>query len=124
MKRLASCVAFWIVMGLLSPSGFAEQKPPGSLSDEDKLPVPPQQSAAWTPPAGALPKPLVSAATKLFQQGLADPRGCEYREIELLSSRSEFYDPKYEPLATHGWVLPGARMGSISRSAGTGWFVL
>ena len=64
MKRLASCVAFWIVMGLLWPSGFAEQKPPGSLSDEDKLPVPPSNRRPGRLRQLALPKPLVSAATK------------------------------------------------------------
>jgi hypothetical protein len=66
------------------------------------LPTPPRQAAPWTPPAG-VPDTLVSTATVLFQQGLADPRGCEYREIELTfdSIREGARIAK-----THGWVLP------------------
>ncbi|MGO8744455.1 MAG: hypothetical protein ACLQNE_00565 [Thermoguttaceae bacterium] len=107
MKRLASYVAYGIVTGLLPLNIFAGQGPLASLPDDGKLPVPPRQSMAWTPPASGLPKSLVSAATKLFQEGLADPRGCEYREIELFV----LYETYCRPLATHGWVLPAPAHG-------------
>src|SRR5262249_3075208 len=35
--------------------------------------------------------------------GLADPRGCAYREIELQIGSVWGFD---EPVRTHGWVLP------------------
>ena len=64
------------------------------------------QKSAWVSPPSELPQAFVSATKTLFDQGLADPRGCEYREIEV---------PVGEPwsgdggvIKTHGWVLPGA----------------
>jgi hypothetical protein len=97
-------------MGVLLPNAFGKQKLPDSFPEDCELPTPPQQAAVWTPPPGASPKKLVSAATMLFHQGLADPRGCEYREIELLCHR-EHYLPSHELLATRGWVLPGPPQG-------------
>jgi hypothetical protein len=35
------------------------------------------------PPQTRLPAALVEVAAKLFDQGFGDPRGCEYREVEL-----------------------------------------
>jgi hypothetical protein len=71
------------------------------------LPTPPRQSAAWTPPPTKLPATLVSTAEHLFQLGLADPRGCEYREIEVLVGG---YAPEWKDSVetTHGWVIPAA----------------
>ncbi len=62
----------------------------------DTLPVPPQQSAPWKPPGDAGLERWVDAAQTLFTQGFADPRGCEYREIEVTAG------------STRGWVLPRA----------------
>ena len=42
-----------------------------------ELPRPPQQDAAWSSPDADLPANYVSATQLLFEQGLADPRGCE-----------------------------------------------
>jgi len=71
------------------------------------LPAPPEQSAAWTAPPTKLSKTLVSATVHLFQLGLADPRGCEYREIEVLVGG---YAPEWKDavVRTHGWVIPAA----------------
>ena len=47
------------------------------------IPDPPRQKEPWTPPQTKLPRFLVSATAALFEQGMADPRGCEYREVEI-----------------------------------------
>ena len=74
-----------------------------------QYPEPPQQHAAWTPPKTALPAAVVAAAIKLFDQGLADPRGCEYREVEL--DVGEPWEGVASPIKTRGWVLPAAPAG-------------
>jgi hypothetical protein len=48
------------------------------------IPEPPEQKSPWASPQTQLPEDLMSAATRLFEQGLADPRGMEYREIEVI----------------------------------------
>ncbi len=60
-----------------------------------KIPEPPHQKDAWKPPASKVPEDFVKAAALLFEQGLADPRGCEYRVVGLTNGGS-----------VHGWVLP------------------
>ena len=67
------------------------------------LPTPPQQTSLWTPPAG-LPGPLVSAATTLFDQGLADPRGGDYRQVSV--GVGNVWGGDGGVARTHGWVLP------------------
>lgn len=67
------------------------------------LPEPPQQHKSWRPDL-AIPTNLVSAAEKLFEQGFPDPRGCEYREIEV--TVSGVWDGKATSAKTYGWVLP------------------
>jgi len=47
---------------------------------------------------------LETAVAKLFQAGLADPRGCEYREVEVVAGRD--YRLSGITVKTHGWVLP------------------
>src|SRR5947209_6162181 len=48
------------------------------------LPEPPQQKVAWTAPQQTtLPERLIGAADLLFAHGMADPRGGEYRQIEV-----------------------------------------
>src|SRR5687768_16132839 len=43
----------------------------------------PMQKAAWGRPQTTLPEALVRAVQLLFDQGVADPRGCEYRRVEV-----------------------------------------
>ncbi|HWS90513.1 MAG TPA: hypothetical protein VN282_26330 [Pyrinomonadaceae bacterium] len=69
------------------------------------LPEPPRQRAPWTPPQTKLPEALVSATRTLFEQGLADPRGGEYREVEFVTG-SVWGDAG--KLKTRAWVLPAA----------------
>ena len=47
------------------------------------IPEPPSQGQPWRAPATTLPKFLVTATGLLFEQGVADPRGCEYRRVEI-----------------------------------------
>jgi len=67
------------------------------------IPVPPAQSQPWTPPQTKLPAVVVSAITELFNDGLADPRGCEYREIDVITGA---WSGDSGGLRTHGWVVP------------------
>ena len=83
------------------------------------IPDPPGQGQPWTPPETSLPRFLVRASATLFEQGLADPRGGDYRAIEIVVGG--VWSNVGESLSTHGWVLPGApgkRPGSQSRGAG------
>jgi hypothetical protein len=68
-----------------------------------QLPEPPQQYRPWQPDP-AIPTNVVSAAETLFEQGFPDPRGCEYREIEV--EVSGVWDGKGRLVKTDGWVLP------------------
>jgi len=67
------------------------------------LPTPPQQNEPWTPPETRLPKFLVTASRLLFEQGLADPRGCEYRSIRI--QVDDLRGGRLETVTT-GWALP------------------
>jgi hypothetical protein len=86
------------------------------------LPVPPQQSAPWTPAPTACPETFIAAARMLFEQGLPDPRECEYRKILVGGWRRELFAgpvglvPADDLMVSgglqranesRGWVLPG-----------------
>ncbi len=69
------------------------------------LPEPPAQHQPWTPPSGrGLPEYVVTVAGKLFDAGLADPRGGEYREIEFAVPFAD-YPEAHDRLKTHAWVF-------------------
>jgi hypothetical protein len=77
--------------------------------DGDRFPTPPNQNAPWTPPTRNLPPGMSEVAEGLFRDGFPDPRGCEYREIQVASlGYSEFYGSRGTVLLeeTVGWVLP------------------
>ncbi len=67
----------------------------------------------WRPAAG-IPTNILSAVTTLFEQGFPDPRGCDYREIEV--AVSGVWSSKSSLVKTHGWVLP-ARFRETNRFA-------
>src|SRR5262249_26924255 len=68
---------------------------------EAALPVPPQQNTPWKQPSGnGVPDYLGSVAAKLFEVGLADPRGGSYRDVEIVFRHGE-----KETLETHAWVF-------------------
>jgi hypothetical protein len=54
----------------------------------------------------------------LFEQGLADPRGCEYREVRLTVGKISLFNQTGETatMTTHAWVLP-AESGERQRYA-------
>lgn len=68
-----------------------------------RLPEPPQQHSPWHPDP-AIPTNILSAVDMLYEQGFPDPRGCEYREIEV--EVSGVWDGKARLVKTRGWVLP------------------
>jgi len=76
----------------------------------EKTPIPPEQNDPWTSPPTTLSPAVVSGISQLFSDGMADPRGCEYREIQIQIS------PKYKE-NVHGWVLPGTG----KQRYGIGW---
>ncbi len=83
------------------------------------VPAPPRQRDPWTPPATKLPRYLVSAAATLYEQGLADPRGCEYRAVRLASDQeSDNGLAAARPPALHAWVIPATGTGP---RAAVGW---
>jgi len=66
----------------------------------DALPLPPQQNAKWEHGDDALSQ----AAALLFEQGLANPAGLEYREIEIAVGNP--WSGGGNAVKTHGWILP------------------
>lgn len=78
---------------------------PSPKLDGDVLPEPPAQKHDWVAPPSDLPDSYVNAAKTLFDQGLADPRDCEYREIEVATG--SVWSGDGGVIETHGWVLPG-----------------
>src|SRR5262245_48668903 len=86
----------------ISGMNLAQQNKPvrAPFFQGEGLPTPPQQNAPWPHGADA----LLKAAATLFEQGLADPRGLEYREIEIAVGNP--WDGGGYPLKTHGWILP------------------
>lgn len=73
-----------------------------TLAEEPTLPTPPVQADAWTPPPTTLPRFLIAATATLCEQGLADPRGCDYRAIRVVVGT----EPR--EVDADGWVLPAA----------------
>ena len=69
------------------------------------LPPPPEQRSAWSAANSNLPTNYLSATAILFEQGLADPRGCKYQEIEV--GTGSVWSGDGGVVKTHGWVLPG-----------------
>ncbi len=76
---------------------------PTTIRKPASFPEPPMQHAAWTAPDGA----LGSATANVFELGLADPRGCDYRAITI--SVGDVWGNE-QAVDTHGWVLPGSQL--------------
>jgi hypothetical protein len=70
--------------------------------DGTGIPAPPFQEAAWETRT-KLSEKLVSATRLLFEQGMADPRGCEYREVDVAVGSVWGGE---STVSTHGWLLP------------------
>ncbi len=73
----------WLGALVFVPLGAPAQRYRQAPMFEGKMiPDPPSQGQPWTAPATKLPRFLVTATELLFEQGVADPRGCEYRQVE------------------------------------------
>lgn len=96
--------AFCLLAAPCVCSAQKREEPPPKFEGAS-LPEPPRQREPWTPPQTKLPAALVDATRTLFEQGLADPRGGEYREVEMVTG-SVWGDAG--KLKTHAWVLPAA----------------
>jgi hypothetical protein len=72
---------------------------------DTNLPAPLMQNTPWALPETDLPTNYVSATSILFEQGLADPRDCDYRAIEV--GTGNVWQGDGGVVQTHGWVLPG-----------------
>jgi len=63
------------------------------------------QHDPWKPPVAGPGDVFASAVSVIFDSGLPDPRGCEYRQVSvprlLLAGRMQI-------VQTQGWVLPAA----------------
>jgi hypothetical protein len=72
-----------------------------ALTARAALPEPPKQHEPWTlTMAEGIPDYVVNVTASVFDAGLADPRGGEYREIELQGG-----------LKTHGWAFGSFAVG-------------
>src|SRR5271165_5269020 len=70
------------------------------------LPEPPNQHNPWTPPVSqGIPDYVVRVTAWLFDAGLADPRGCTYREVEVLGLAEN--PDNTNDRQTHAWVFSG-----------------
>jgi len=105
----AACLT--LLSGGVACGGEFRPSPPSAGSS---LPEPPRQNAPWAAPTVDLPAALVTAVEALFQAGMADPRGCEYRAVEVAVGSCWSGDGGIAP--THGWLLP-AKGGDKQRFA-------
>jgi hypothetical protein len=109
--RLPAILACAAALG----GGLDAREPALPRFQGDALPAGPQQSAPWTPPKTRLSSRLIAATRTLFAQGVADPRGCEYREIKTMAGDAD-REAEEGVAASHGWVLPAdsARKGRFA----------
>ena len=75
------CVAVLATAGVVSLGAQEALRAP--KFEGKMIPDPPSQRQPWTAPETKLPKSLVDATGILFDQGVADPRGCEYRQVSI-----------------------------------------
>jgi hypothetical protein len=87
-----------LVLSLIALASLGAQEPrPTARFAGKSIPDPPRQKEPWTPPQTKLPLFLVSATSAMFEHGMADPRGCEYREVAIVEGRT---------IKTQAFVLP------------------
>ena len=89
------CVTVLAIAGVVSLGAQEARRAP--KFEGKMIPDPPSQRQPWTAPETKLPKSLVDATGILFDQGVADPRGCEYRQVSIGGHNIE---------TTRGFVLP------------------
>lgn len=97
-----------LLLPLIASACLGAQGPGKAVKFTGKsIPDPPRQKEPWTPPQTKLPPFLVTATAALFEQGMADPRGCEYRDVGIVEGWT---------FKTRAFVLP-ERPGDTGRFA-------
>ncbi len=101
-----------IAILLIASHTFAAafQNNPTAAINSRNFPLPPRHDAPWQPPQTSLPATFLTATIKLFEQGLADPRDCEYRQVEI--AISSIWGGRVGIAKTYAWVLPQQQNGS------------
>ena len=106
MRKVVFCSVFLLTCGPAAVVPQPTVTPPPTatpeiapIGDKGAYPTPPRQTAPWTPKSS----PLALVATKLFDHGLGDPRGCTYREIEIVLG--DVWSGGGEAKKTHGFVF-------------------
>lgn len=95
------------LLAALAPASWAQFPKPAPVFSGTATPVPPLQDKPWKAPKSAIPTGGAEAIAELFADGLADPRECEYREVELPAR--ELHSGSV--IQTRAWVLPGQQDG-------------
>ncbi|MGC8643701.1 MAG: hypothetical protein ACP5XB_27900 [Isosphaeraceae bacterium] len=93
-KQLLAKALLPILVGaaVVSACGQHQQNPPRVRFEGKLIPKPPAQQQPWTAPATKLSRFLVTTTELLFQQGVADPRGCPYRQVEIAPYGLVFFE--------------------------------
>ena len=103
-------VFFLVVITGASISTLAqavESDSPSPHFEGTAIPLPPAQTTPWEAPTiEAQYEPFVSATERLFAAGMADPRGCEYRQVSFATGSCWTGDAGV--FETNAWVLPSA----------------
>lgn len=81
-------------------------RPKGKPLTVSDFPEPPQQRMQWEAATNVISSEFESATKSLFEQGLADPRSCDYREVEI--QVGDVWGGTGDKVKTHGWVLPNS----------------
>jgi hypothetical protein len=97
--------ASFLIATQTSVAAFQNNQP--SALTGPSFPIPPRHGAPWHPPQTSLPATFLTSSIKLFEQGLADPRDCEYRQVEI--AVSSIWGGVVMISKTHAWVLPQQR---------------
>lgn len=102
-----------VVLGLLSLCDVGAacgqtiaptRPPPAPLFAGRELAAPPESGKTWTPPPAQRSTEWESVVRELLKHGFADPRGCEYREVELTCG--SVWSNVGHVVKTHAWVIP------------------
>jgi hypothetical protein len=113
-RRSASLVCVVLISVTVGLGAGLAAVPSMAFTEEPTLPTPPRQAEPWTSPPTSLPRFFISTTATLCEQGLADPRGCEYRKIRMARRSSGARRSRVGD--TNGWVLP-ATHGEKARYA-------
>lgn len=83
MKGLARRGGLMLCASVALFASAAQDYRPAPKFEGTMIPEPPSQGQPWTAPPTKLPRFLVDATGFLFEQGVPDPRACEYRSVEI-----------------------------------------